>query len=696
MSSVSRRKAEPSPNWESLLRYVEKAKLIDDPQIQQLIQIGIALDNERIEQRIQKLIQSKIVQQQAQPFVQYDQHGGPDRLRLGASSTGATVTLDIEDLTKHLLTVGQSGSGKTTLFYNLMWQLEVPFWSFDLKQDYRHLAQEDSDLLVLPWGELRFNPLKPPPGVPPRRWAQVFSEIFGHATALLSGSKNYLLKQLITLYQHYNLFDKVSEPYPSLHELEMLLDTDKINYVRKTSNYRDTVLNRIEAMNLTAGTVFDCSQGHPIEELLRQDIVFEFDGLSRDVQNFLMEVLFAYVYEYRLAQGQRDEGLTHVFFLDEGKRVFSVYKERQDAAGIPEIDQLTAKMREFGEGLIVADQEASKLTDSIKANTYTKVLLPTGDQKQFNAIRRSMSLTERQAEFAQKLGTGEAVIQIGNSDPVPVKLDNYELEKTVSEDELRSVQSEKWHGLSHEPREITPQFEVYVAPGRSDELDEPDIIDDPTEIEISNEANRMLEDIVENPFKPLTERYDRFSSSYKGNKAKDELVENGVVIERHVRTASGKRKLLEFTENGRDYVEDGLDLDTEHEGRGGIIHRYWQHRIKELLEESGWDYPAIEMYDADVYNNFGSFELVIEVAMGNNQREIDHVKQHLETGFDVIWVVCRNEEIRDGLKQRLEKEESLDDRIAFRLFRDFYGDVDLGQVIRSNSNIGSESVLLLY
>lgn len=57
-----------------------------------------------------------------------------------------------------------------------------------------------------------------------------------------------------------------------------------------------------------------------------------------------MEILFAYVYECRIAQNHRNSGLNHLFFLDEGKRVFSVYKERQDASGIPEIDELTAKM----------------------------------------------------------------------------------------------------------------------------------------------------------------------------------------------------------------------------------------------------------------------------------------------------------------------------------------------------------------
>ena len=648
---------------------MEKTELAGDPQVQQLVQLGIASNNQSLKQRIGKILQVKIAQRQAYPFEQYEKPLGFDQLQLGSSPTGALVTLDTDDLMKHLLTVGQSGSGKTTLFYNLMDQLDVPFWSFDLKQDYRHLAQEH-EVLVLPWSELRFNPLKPPPGVPPRRWAQVFSEVFGHATALLSGSKNHLLKQLITLYQLYELFNKVSEPYPSTHELEMLIEDEKVNYVRKTSNYRDTLLNRIEAMNLTAGTIFDCSQGYPVKELLQRNVVFEFDGLNRDVQNFLMEILFAYVYEYRLAQNQRDQGLNHVFFLDEGKRVFSVYKERRDAAGIPEIDELTAKMREFGEGLVVADQEASKLTDSIKANTYTKILLPIGDQKQFNAISDSMNLSERQADFAQKLGIGEAVVQTGNGDPVPVQLEGYDLEKTISDEELRKLQAEDWHSLSHEPRDTTPRFETYMTLGEEDELEEPNIINDPTKIKVSENADRLLEDIVENPFRSLLERYDEFSNRYQGNKAKDELVDAGLIVERTVKSGDN-RKLLELTENGRDYVEDSLNMDTEQQGRGGIIHQYWQHRIKQAFEAAGWDSAETEMFDADVYVHFGFMELMIEVAMTSSDREVDHVEERLDRGIDAVWVICKNDRVREALRQKLDERGLLEDRVTLRLIQDF-------------------------
>jgi len=148
---------------------------------------------------------------------------------------------------------------------------------------------------------------------------------------------------------------------------------------------------------------------------------------------------------------------------------------------------------------------------------------------------------------------------------------------------------EEWGRLSFTERQHSAAFRSEVAPGRSDEIEEPEIIDDPSEkVELSSDADRFLKDVVENPFKPLTERYERFSSRYKGNKAKDELVDNGVLFERQVKSDDSKRKLLELTDKGRDYVESVLELETKHRGRGSVVHRYWQHRIKEAFEEAGW------------------------------------------------------------------------------------------------------------
>ncbi len=639
--------------------------MLSDEEVRKLVLAAGLCGSDRVQSSVRKAVLGKAVESAEYPFDSVHSSG---HVELGETFQGQAFSLPESELSKHLLAVGQSGSGKTTLFYNLYSRVGRPFWFFDLKQDYRHLLDRE-ELLVLPWSEFRFNPLRPPEGVSPRRWAQVLSEIFGHSTALLSGSKNYLLKKLIELYRLYGLFDRVSGPFPSLHELEILVRNDRLNYARASADYRDRLLNRLEAMNLVGGSVFDCSQGYRVEDLLERDVVFEFDGLSRDLQNFLMEALFAYVYEYRLAQGHRDEDLRHLFVLDEGKQVFSVYKERQDASGIPEIDELTAKMREFGEGLVVGDQEASKLTDSIKANTYTKVLLSTGDRKQFDEVAGSMDLSMRQMEFASELGVGEAVVRAGNRGPVPVKLQNYDLEKDLGDKEIEKRMAKEWAELDYTERETTMRFRNKIAPGRSSEVEEPEILEDPEkEIELSKEADRLLKDVIENPFKALTKRYNLFSSRYKGNKAKDELVDKGIVFERQVK-AGDRKKLLELTDKGREYAENRLELEVKHRGRGGVVHRYWQHKIREAFNKMGW-HAFLEKFDADVYVNMGNSELVVEVAMGDNPREIDHIKKHLDTSF-TTWVAARNQEVLDGLKKRMTEEGLDTDRVAFRLVRDF-------------------------
>ena len=661
------------PRLDSLVRLVDHAELAGDPQLQKLLAVASFTRSDTLKRRIEQVINGKVIQHQRQPFDEHPPRIGPgqERISLGVTITGSTYELRQEDLTQHLLVIGQSGAGKTTLFYNLMDQLTVPYWAFDLKQDYRHLLTIDDDLLILPWSELRFNPLKPPEDVAPKRWAQVLSEVFGHATALLSGSKNYLMAKIIDLYQEYDLFENVIEPYPSLFDLQVLMELDKINYVRKTSNYRDTVVNRLTAMNLTGGSIFDCSEGYSIEALLNRNVVFEFDGLGTDLQNFLMEILFAYVYEYRLAQNHRGGDLRHVFFLDEGKQVFSVYKERQDAAGIPAIDELTAKMREFGEGLVVADQEATKLTDSIKANTYTKCLLATGDAKQFDEIASSMHLTERQEDIGRGLGTGDAIIQVSGSAPVPVLLNSFGLEKSISDAELQRRQYGMWNALTSTPRDPQVEAAEQGTPPESKESNQQDTMRS-DELALSEDAERLLEDIVTNPFSRVSDRYEQFSSVHSGNEAKKELLETGLVEEQRVTTGTGTRTLFELTDRGRDYVETCLGMDAKQRGRGGIIHRYWQYRLKEMFESAGW-VAKRELFDADVYVNMAGVELVIELAMTADDREVDHVKRHLEKGFDRIWIVCRTEDVKADLRKRLEEEGLFRDRVDLRLLQEIRG-----------------------
>ncbi|MDY6778057.1 MAG: ATP-binding protein [Candidatus Nanohaloarchaea archaeon] len=675
---------------ESLIRLAKRAGMDDQPDVQRLLRAAAASNNAVVRRRVKRVLEVRAAQHQEYPFTPNARTPSPSddtQVRLGSTHDGSPVTVTATDLSKHVLVAGQSGAGKTTLFYNLMDQLDVPFWTFDLKQDYRHLARSH-DILVLPWRQFRINPLQPPPGVTPRRWAQVVVEILGHSTALLSGSKNYVLKHIFELYRS-RLNTKVDEPvgdgggtvaWPTVADLQSSIEEDSMNYARKSANYRDTVLNRLEAMTMAAGQLFDAEQGHVQPGLIDRDVVFEFDGLGNDVQDFLMELLFAYVYEYRLAQAHRGNQLRHVFFLDEGKRVFSVYKERQDAAGLPTIDELTAKMREFGEGLVVADQEPSKLTDSIKANTHVKILLAMGDRKQFHEMADSMHLASRQQDFAGRLDVGEAVVQVGNTPPFPVDLPRYSVEKDVADAELQRMQAEQWQQLHTDivtDSGYNREGEIGERQENRDDGDGDAGENGEDPVDLSEEAVTLLRDVVDRPFVKLSDRYEKVSSANKGNQAKNELVEGGFVEERQVTAVRGRMKLLELTDKGRGVLEEeGADVSGA--GRGGIVHRYWQHRIQEALETWGWA-VELEVADADLGAERDGASVAVEVSMENVEREVDHAKQRLRDGFDGVVVVGRNESVRDGLMQRVEEESVDSESVGFLRFQDFVGDSPAAQ-----------------
>ena len=648
-----------------LLQEAKDANIDDREKVQDLLTFIDLAPNDHAKKAAAKELKALIREHRRHPFSEKQSPVvEPFSVKVGRGWKGGVVSLPVDSLPRHLLVAGQSGSGKTTLFYNLMSELDdldIPFWAFDLKQDYRHLvkSEEIEDNLVLPVKKLRFNPLKPPPGVDQRDWLSRFMEVFCDSQELLGGSDRFLDEQL----HHFQ--SQASQP--TLLDLKNYIENLSLPPQRRQFQYR--IKGSIGRLLRDAPHTFDVVDGYEIEELLERNVVFEFDGLKKWTKNFLMEILIAWIYEYRKAQNHRGNGVRHVTFLDEAKTILSVYKEQQVASGLPEIDRMVAELREFQESLIAADQEAKKLTDSIKANTYTKILLATGDAKEFKAIAESLKMDRLQKDWAKKLGVGEAVIQKGENDPVPVRLPDFDLEKDVTDDDLVDYMSEEWRELSFQPLDSStsestePVEETEIqSKGGSKASEE-------AELEVSENAERLLEDIAENPFKSVTDRYELFSSRYQGDKAKKELLEKDLVEESKAKLKHGRMKLFEFTEKGESYLED-LDLEFERTGRGGVVHRYWQHRVSERLEEDDLN-PVVEKSHADVFVNVDGDGVAVEIAMGRNAREVEHISDRLEHGFDRVVTLCRSKSVKGFIENKMEEIEVSSDQVDVRLLRQF-------------------------
>lgn len=243
--------------------------------------------------------------------------------------------------------------------------------------------------------------------------------------------------------------------------------------------------------------------------------------------------------------------------------------------------------------------------------------------------------------------------------------------KDISDAALRKQLGGTWNQLSFSPRETTAAFRQKLGQADDDSSDVDVIPDDPdTKIDLSDAAGRLLHDAVDNPFKPLTDRYTLFTNDYKANQVKNELVDAGLVRERTLTIGTEHSKLLELTEQGKEYLADKEGVEIERRGKGGVVHRYWQHQIKDIFEQAGWT-AKLELFDADVYVHMQEKEIAVEVAMGNNDREIDHVKQRLDRGLDEVWVVCPNDTIIAQLKEKLEEAGVSRERVAFKRLSDF-------------------------
>jgi len=301
--------------------------------------------------------------------------------------------------------------------------------------------------------------------------------------------------------------------------------------------------------------------------------------------------------------------LRHIIVFDEAKRIFDVNKERRPVEGIPNIDILTSRVREFGEGLIVSDQEWSKLTDSIKANSFVKVIFRLGSGKDIEDAARSIGLERR--DFVGKLRTGEAIVKVGELNPFLIQIP------------LAGVEKEKADLLINDR---FPRQNKQIFPFSS--LDK-----------LSEEERMFLQDILLCPLSNVTERYRRLDLNPKtGNRMKEKLAQTGLVKETTIKDGR-KITLLELTPKASILLGSNPKKSWR---KGGVEHQYWVKKVAEDYRKKGYrveeEVPIGEGKSVDVVAVKDGKRIAIEVETGKSDVE-RNVKNCMEAGFDDVRVV---------------------------------------------------------
>jgi len=331
---------------------------------------------------------------------------------------------------KHVLIVGMTGTGKTNLSFQLLRELvkkKKPFLVFDWKRSYRDLKQlpEFQNLRIIRLGDkkerFKFNPLIPPKGVNPKHWMTMLIDIIKHAFFVGHGVEYFLRKGIDQLYDCFGIY-KGKKEYPTFHDLEKIM---KREFVRGRELLWMSAVKRVLACLTFSGLLGDLINTRKqdgFEQLLKENVVIEMDNLANVEKVFFIESFLLWLYEYRKLEGKREK-FKHAIILEEAHHVLSGAKEIKYGEETI-IETVIRMIREYGQSMVVIDQEPGKLSRSIIANTNCKICFNLGNGIDIGVIARSMSLEKEEEKSIDKLKVGHTIVKMKErfNEPVHIKI----------------------------------------------------------------------------------------------------------------------------------------------------------------------------------------------------------------------------------------------------------------------------------
>ncbi|MFW9873893.1 MAG: ATP-binding protein [Candidatus Thorarchaeota archaeon] len=345
---------------------------------------------------------------------------------------------------KHILITGMTGTGKTNTVFQILKNLKEknkPFLVSDWKKTYRNIIQlkEFEDSIIFTIGEetapFHFNPLIPPEHINPKRWMAKLIDIIGNAYFTGQGVE-YLLREAIEfLYKKFNVFHNPKE-YPTFKDVEEYILNKKTR--GRMSLWHASALRTLASLTFTGGlgNVVNIRKKKPLNKLLSKDVILELDSLSNADKVFLTESLIYWIYEYRKNEGRR-ESFKHALIIEEAHHVLSHKKEAREGQETI-METMIRQIREFGESVIIIDQEPSKLSSSIKANTYTKITFNLANGQDIFDISKAVNLNKEEIDYLDKLETGHAIVKLKGRcfEPFLVVFPKIDIKKGLITDEI--------------------------------------------------------------------------------------------------------------------------------------------------------------------------------------------------------------------------------------------------------------------
>lgn len=571
------------PKLETLFQQLRKAGLDRIPDIKDLMEwTQIDPDDSSIIKLLREAIEEEgtIVQLNPDPFrptMPHDPREVAGELKLGhLPQNGSPYGISIRQLIHHLLVLGRNGGGKTTLIRHLLrWLVknhpDIKLLILERKQEYTELLNlSPKPFHVLDIRRLRFNVLKPPPGVPLHMWLSVFTQMMVNYMDIRIASSGFLLEH--ALYHISNTTDFTPN-------LKSLYNTIKcVNYPNssKFARHQESILNRLSTLlNMLPG-VFESGNGLDIRDILSSHSLFLLHDIPNlAIQNFVFSLIMAQVFFYRTMVEGHQPALRNLLVLDEAAALFR--RKDETRGDVSYLSYMVSQARGYGIGLIAASQFSTDLSHTLLANTGTKIVvggLGRSEDADLFLRQRPISLEQRNHVMSHpNVGRAfvadsryphllECLIDPPGNIPVPDKatLDR-QIKKTVND-----------LGIATPPPTPSQTQQPKKAPQKEKE-------EDP--------FLPILIDIHNTPFQLLRDRAAKVGIKQAAlqNMIK-KLIEKGLIKDYKVHIPRGSpRELYEITEKGAKTTNLPI---KKLKGRGGYLHQFYQMMIRKYLVAQGW------------------------------------------------------------------------------------------------------------
>ena len=358
----------------------------------------------------------------------------------GRRNSKNKVRLIRKDLNKHVFITGVTGAGKTTTCLNLLLESKLPFLVIEpAKTEYRELATRLAQVdYYRPNGDehqsLRINPfalVRPSQRI--KSHAGFLKNVFAAIFPMEASMPMMVEAAILAAYEDKgwdvddNLFLPGVDPFNPLttawptmsdmiRQLDRLIPTFGLGKEFE-EKYRGSLVSRLRSLtDGTLGQVLDVRQSLSFDELLDRTVVIELEELQGGEEKaLLMALLMGGINEAIRARHARQPEFRHLTLIEEAHRLLARPEPGDKAAAmaVQAFADMLAEVRQYGEGLIIADQIPAKLIPDVIKNTHTKIVHRLFAEDDRRAMGESMMMDDEQRDYLPNLGNGEAVIFCG-------------------------------------------------------------------------------------------------------------------------------------------------------------------------------------------------------------------------------------------------------------------------------------------